>query len=369
MTKVCTLILLGAFLFAGAAEAGEWHEKVKLKGDFRFRHETIKKEWSEKDRHRWRLRFRLATNVTLTDDWSLHARLITGGNDPLSANQTLSEGFSTKDYGLDRAYLDYHPGAVDDLHIIFGKFFRPLYVPQKTELIWDSDLSPGGLAATYKGKASDKVTIFVNGVFFYVEERKQADDTKMAGGQLGFKIDTSKESHLVFGGGYCDYQNLKGSVGLYDPEDFFGNSTVEVDVDGDTIDVFAYDYNMVDVFGEFGVKLEKVTFLLVGNYVQNLDVDENNKGWLAGAMVKHGKGKGNWKLFGYWRELEADAVIGAFTDSDFGGGGTDNKGAEVGVSYGIADKVDLGFAAFINKVGMEEELDYKRFQLDLKAKF
>lgn len=369
LRKVFALILLGTFLLAGSVKAGEWYEKVKLKGDFRFRHETIQEELNEKGRHRWRLRFRLATDVTLTDDWSMHARLITGGDDPLSANQTLSQGFSTKEYGLDRAYVDYHPGAVKDLHLVFGKFFRPLYVPQKTELIWDSDLSPGGVAATYKGKASDRLTIFVNGVFFYVEERKQADDTKMAGGQLGFEVKTSEESYLVFSGGYYDYQNLKGNEGLYDPEDFFGNSTVEVEVEGDTIEVYAYGYTMFEVFGEFGVKLEKVTLIFYGSYVQNTGPDEHNKGYLAGATIEHGKNKGNWKLYGNWRELEADAVIGAFTDSNFGGGGTDSKGLEVGASYGIADKVDLAFTTFINKVGMEEELDYKRFQLDLNAKF
>jgi hypothetical protein len=362
-------MLLGIFLFSAAAEAGSWTEKVKLKGDFRFRHETIQQELKEVDRHRWRLRFRLATDVTLTDDWSMHARLITGGDDPLSANQTLSEGFSTKDYGLDRAYLDYHPGAVKGLNVIFGKFYRPLYVPQKTELIWDGDLSPGGIAAQYKVKASDNLKVFANGVGFYVEERKQADDTRMFGGQLGFNIKASEQAYFVVGGGYYAYENLKGNEGLYVPGDFFGNTSVKVEVDGDSIDVYAYDYRMVDAFVEFGVKLEKVTIIVIGNFVQNTEPDEHNQGYLAGAMLKHGKGKGNWKLFGYWRELQADAVIGAFTDSDFGGGGTDNKGFEIGAGYGIADKVDLGFAAFINKLGIEEELDYKRFQLDLKAKF
>ena len=59
MKKTMIVILLGAFLLPGIAKAGEWHEKIKLKGDFRHRHELIQEEDKE-DRNRWRIRFRLS---------------------------------------------------------------------------------------------------------------------------------------------------------------------------------------------------------------------------------------------------------------------------------------------------------------------
>ena len=363
MRKMFIIMMACILLLPSFAKAAEWYEKIKLKGDFRFRHELIQKEEKE-DRNRWRLRFRLGINAVVTDSWSVSSRLATGSDDPVSTNQSLGGGFYTKDFRLDRAYVDFHPVSVKGLNIILGKMGVPFWKVEKTELIWDGDLSPGGIALKYKNKPSDAVDIFFAAGSFYVNERKEDKDAILYGGQAGIKVKPGDRVQIAVGAGYYDYENVKDYPGPFLGTKFFGNSYY--DLDG--TDVFLYDYNIAEVLGELALKMDKLTVIVYGNYVNNTDPDTLNTGYLVGGTVKHGKDKGNFKLYGNYRKVEKDVVIGVFTDSDFIGGGTDGKGFEFGASYGIANKVDLALTYFLNKIG-EDEVDYKRLQVDLKMKF
>ena len=46
--------------------------------------------------------------------------------------------------------------------------------------------------------------------------------------------------------------------------------------------------------------------------------------------------QGDWNTWLAYRRVGSDAVIDAFTNSDFGLGGTNNKGMTLGASYGVA---------------------------------
>jgi hypothetical protein len=364
--------LITFLILPAVAEAGDWTEKIKLKGDFRHRHEFIQVE-DKDDRNRWRIRLRLSLEGEITEEWSAGVRLATGSNDPVSTNQTLDEGFSTKMFSLDRAYFDFHPSFVKGLHVRGGKMGLPFAKVEKTQLIWDGDLSPEGAAILYKNKAHEKVAVFLSGAFLYIDERKKDDDTWLAGGQLGVKAEPREDMHVMVGGGYYDYEEVKDRSVIYDPEDPFGNSSAsyDVDVDGDTVEYHDYiwDYALFEVFGEVGFKIEKASVKVYGNYVNNTGADSLNTGWLVGGTFKYGKGGGAVAVYANYRELEADAVIGAFTDSDFIGGGTNGKGFRLGASVGLAKNVDLALTYFLNKADLNEEIDYRRLQADVKMKF
>jgi hypothetical protein len=369
MKKMIALMVLGLILLPGVAQAGEWYEKITLKGDFRHRHELIQEENKDYDRTRWRIRARLSLSGTITDDWSVGMRLATGSDDPVSTNQTLTDGFATKGFHLDRAYFDFHPQALKGLSIIGGKMGMPFMVMNKTELIWDGDLSPEGAAVKYEGSASEKVDIMLSGALFYIEERKETNDALLGGAQAALKVKPADDVHVIVGGGYYDYQEVKEHQGIFAADDYFGNTHKEMVVDGDTIDVYAWDYNLFEVFGEFGFKRDKMSVALYGNFVTNTDPDSLNTGYLFGAALTHGKDKGHFKVAVNYREVEDDAVLGVFTDSDFIGGGTNGNGFEFGLGYGLAKKVDLGLTYFLNNKGIDEKVEYKRLQVDLKMKF
>lgn len=366
MKRFVMLVVLAAFLLPGAALAGYWYDNIKLKGDFRHRHEFIRDESKDADRNRWRIRARLSLDAGISDDWSFHARFATGSDDPVSTNQTLTDGFSTKGFHLDRAYFAFHPGAVKGLEIVGGKMANPFMVMEKTELIWDGDLNPEGAALKYSGKVHDKVSVTVNGAFFYITERKSDDDTWMLGGQAAVKAKPAEKVHIVAGGGYYDYQEVLERGGIFDDGDFFGNTTA---LDADSADVYAFDFNIVEGFGLVGFEMEKVSVNVYANYVVNTEADSLDQGYLFGATVQHGTGKNHVKVYGNYREVQDNAVIGVFTDSDFIGGGTNGNGFEFGAGYGITDKVSLGLTYFLNNKGIDEEIEYKRLQADLKMKF
>lgn len=362
ITVVCLLLL------PVAAKAGNWYDQVKVGGDFRHRHELIQNE-GKTDRTRWRIRARLMVSAMISDDISVGMRIASGADDPVSTNQSLDGGWSTKGFHLDLAYFDFHPTAVKGMRLIGGKMKLPFQQVQKTELIWDGDLNPEGLAATYQGELNEKVEIMLGAGFFYIEENSSSDDYWMAGGQGAFKVEPKENVHLLAGAGYYDYNIEPGKTWTYfDYEESFGNTADLFMAGYDTL-AYTSDFNQFEILGEFGFKQDKLAFYLYGNYVNNTAADSLNTGYLLGATVKHGKGKGNMKFAVNYREVENDAVIGAFTDSDFRGGGTDGKGFEFGLGYGLADKVDLGVSYFLNQRDLEDAKEFKRLMVDLQLKF
>ena len=91
-----------------------WADSVTLKGDLRYRYETInddaKKNASKETytRQRDRVRARLAAEAKCNDNLKAVVGFSTGQNDPISGNQTLGDGAQKKDMKLDLAYLDYN---------------------------------------------------------------------------------------------------------------------------------------------------------------------------------------------------------------------------------------------------------------------
>lgn len=363
-TSIAAAILLVAIV-PTIVHAAEWHERMKIKGDFRHRHEMIREE-GKVDQNRWRIRARLAAEVDVSESWSAAIALASGSDDPISTNQTLTDGFSTKPFGLDLAYFDFHPSSIKNLHVIAGKMKQPFETVDKTELLWDGDLNPEGLAIKFSGKLSEAVKIYLNGAGLYIKDRDPDDESYMGGVQGGFDVKAAKKIKIMVGVGYYDYEGAKGKPFFYSTSKSFGNSKA-------TGDVYAVDFNEAEAMGMLDVSLsEKAAIKLYGNYVQNTAADSLSAGWLFGAAVNKGKDKGSLKVYANYRKLEADAVVGAFTDSDFIGSGTNGKGLELGAAYGVAKNVNFDLTYFVNKKGLKStdtEKDYKRLQVDMQLKF
>jgi len=364
MKKTVLLAVLLVALVSGTAGAEGWADRVKLSGDFRDRYDGIWDETKDYDRHRNRIRARLGLKAGITDDFTFLSRFATGINDPASTNRTMTDAFTTKGYWLDLAYFHFHPVKVDGLDVYGGKMKNPFYKPAKHQLVWDGDVNPEGLAVNFGRDASEKVAFWLAGSWYSVMERKADPDIYMLGAQGGLKIEATEVITVGFGASYYGYENIKGSEALFDG-DFFGNSTVD---DGGT-DVFANDYRIVEGFGEIGMKAGKASWSVWGAYANNTEADSLNAGYLFGIGVKGGKGQGAWKLGGFYKYVETDAVIGLFADSDFGGGTTDVKGFAVSGGYSLQKNVELASTLHINERGVEDGTSFTRLFVDLKFKF
>ena len=364
---LCAILVAG---IGSAAHAANWWESVKVKGDLRYRHEMI--DEADKDaRHRQRLRARIGITGTASEYAKVGVQLASGSDDPVSTNQTLDGGFSTKSIGLDLAYFELSHPKFPGVEVIAGKMKNPFVRPGGTELIWDSDLNPEGGALTWTRK-HDKLTLQAAGGGFWIDERSSTEDSWLGAVQgMGSVKLNDKSASLAVGGGFYSVTNAKGFAPFYDPDDSFGNSLMPVVSGTDTVMAYANGFSMLELFAELNHELGTTPVSVFGHFVTNGDADSLESGWLVGFTAGSAKKAGQWEVRYNYRELKRDAVLGAFTDSDFRGGGTDAKGHEIGGELALATNMWFGATYFVNELGIsaDETEDFNRLQLDLQLKF
>jgi hypothetical protein len=286
--------------------------------------------------------------------------------DPVSSNQSFSDGGSRKDVFVELAYFDLDIAAGTSL--TGGKFKNFLYRPGRHALLWDGDWNPEGFGLVYQGE-----TLFASAIGSYLDgDSDDGGPSVIYGAQAGIHLPVG-ENRLTLGGGYYDIGVEGQPVAFGDPEDpdFFGNSFVCTDDEDPTTCAYANDYTEIEAFAEFAFTLANLPASIFADWVNNTDADEFDTGWAAGVTLGQAKKKGSWEVSYAWQDLEADAVLGLLTDSDFGGGGTDTRGHVLRGAYALGDKWNLAFSYFINEIGEDagEELDYDRAQFDMNFKY
>ena len=348
------LLMLG--LGASPASAQEtWTDRINFKGDVRLRYEAIDED-GEEERNRMRFRTRFGLNAKVTDDVKFVFQLATGGDSPVSTNQSFDDGFSTKDIGVDLAYIDWK--VRDGLNVYAGKMKNPLYKAGGVPLIWDGDLNPEGFAARF---SSGGFFGTVGG--FSVEERSSADDSLLFAAQAGYTFAVGDNASLTAGAGYFAYTDTIGNEPFYNGRPN-GNT---VDINGD----YVYDYKNTEVFAQFDTKVGDWPLKIYAHAVQNNEVSTEDTGFAVGAKVGSAKSDGDMEFSWTFQDIEADAVIGTFNDSDFGGGGTDSDGHILKAKYAVSKRIFVGGTLFLNNVDRFQgtEHDYSRLQLDVEFKF
>ena len=345
-----------------------WIEKVKLYGDFRYRHEHIDAEsdggHDNNGRDRHRIRARVGLKAQINDEWAFDFRLASGSSDAAnSTNQTLDDAWAEDDVWIDRAYLIYNPVCMDGWTFLFGKMANPFFKPGKSQLLWDGDANPEGIAFSYNGKLNKSTGYFINGGGMWMEEQGSDVDTSLWGIQGGLEHAFDSGDKLTWGAGYFKYGNIKDEAVLVSAS---GNSTSGGN--------YLYDYELVELFGEYGTKLGDTPLSVYGDYVVNTASSVNeDTGWLIGTKLGKAKKPGTWDCGYEYRDSEKDSVVGLFTDSDFVDGGAEGKGHKFSVGYALAKNTKLGFTYFLTDrdAGGDDKRDdkYQRMQFDVSVKF
>jgi len=331
--------------------APSWADTITLKGDFRYRHEAFDIE-DTTDRHRQRLRARTELSAQINDTTRVGFGLASGNSDPISTNQTIGNAASSKGVVLDLAYVDWAT-PVDGMSVLAGKFKNPLHRAGGNGLIWDSDLRPEGVALRYRNGH-----IFANAMGLYIDEDSSGEDALMLGGQFGINTNLGA-GKLRAGAGYYHFTDAK------DREVFFvgiplGN---RVNPDG----TYVSDFEIVEGFAEYSFGLNQGTMTLFADYANNLGADDFETGYAFGVRLEQEK----WNFSWAYQDLEADAVLGLFTDSDFIGGGTDGKGHILQTGYALTKRVGLRGTLFLNdrNIAFGPEEEFKRLMLDISFKY
>jgi len=354
-----------------AANSDSWSDRIKLDGDFRYRYERIDVDDSD-TRRRNRIRARANIKAEVMDNVDVVFGLATGGDDPVSTNQTLGGGGSSKNIALNLAYVDW--AAIDGIHVYAGKYKNPLYVAGKQQLLWDSDWNPEGFAASYEHD-----WFFANVIGTWLEsDSKTNNDNFSWGGQFG--VQTEIAGAKITGGlAYFSIKTKGNRTPFGDPAspgDYFGNTAVDADglacstVSGSSC-TYLYDYLLTEAFAEAAFEVGGWPTVVFADYVKNSDPTERNTAWAAGARVGQAKDRGDFEFSYYYADKEADAVLGLVTDSDFAGGGTDNRGHALNVAYGVSKSWSIGAQYFINEIDVSSgnRKDYNRLMLDTQWKW
>jgi len=336
-----------------------WAERISWKGDFRYRVERIDEEGvNERDRNR--IRARAALVARTSDSTEVGLGLASGGDSPVSANQTLGGNGTSKDLRLDLAYLKWT--GLNNTQFTVGKFSNPFYRVQGSGLIWDSDFRPEGVGFVW-----ERGPLFGVASYNFLDSDSRTGDDAIWGLQLGARVSPSPAVHVETAIKYLDIP-AKGRR-AFDPEnpDFFGNSSVVVDGRR----VYAVNYNLFNASLNLDFALRGFPVSLFADFVTNEDAPELDTGYLAGLAVGPVKPAGKWRLRYQYQDLEADATFGLISDSNFAGGDTDGTGHKFIARYDIDSRWYVAATYFDNQRGVDlgDDTDYKRFIFDTGIKY
>ncbi|MBW1745748.1 MAG: putative porin [Deltaproteobacteria bacterium] len=254
---------------------------------------------------------------------------------------------------------------------------------------------------------SDSISIFSNLGQWFIEELKIKDsdrDPTLLVFQLGTQIKPSKKIKFELAGTYYDFKNLDeldwdkdGS--LDDLDTFLGyNNKYGQQMIFDNNKKLLNEFQCWELAAKVKIKdVLPVPFSIFGNYIVNAgaDIDElmekgvdledsdpadlaayggddRDTGWLIGLSVGNKKKKGDWYAKYHYQVLEDYAFPAVFVDSDFHGGGTNNKGHYIHGRYFLADNIQARATGFFTERDDESKdgkKDEDRVQLDIVINF
>lgn len=374
-------------------------EKVKFSGDLRLRYDSQRRNEGpgkeDIDRRRTRYRLRFGMTAEPLANTKVGFQLASGSGYQNTTNQSFDEHGRGKNIFIDRAYASYSP--VNWLTVTGGKHKNPFMT---SSLVWDSDVTLEGFSEELRHKA-EKAEFFATFTQFFVEElnlkAKSNRDPMMLGYQGGVKLKPVSGVGVDLGVAYYDFRNLDliDSSSLKDDTTFQGfNNSYSQQMVYDANGSLLNEFRTVELNSK--LKLSKVlpTQLgFFGSYIKNTAADiqrlqeygvavensdpsklllygsdDRDSGYQFGAELGYKEKKGDLYFQYAYQVLEDYAFPAVFVDSDFHGGGTNNRGHRTIVNYFLADNVILQGTMFFTKRDLEikdGKKDESRLQLDL----
>jgi hypothetical protein len=275
-------------------------KRLVLSGDARLRFEqNFGGSRPERGREVVRGRFQAVYNVD--KHFSFGARLVTGDpDDPNSADITLTQFDDDLQVALDKFYAK---GQFGGLTLLAGKFDNPF---SRTELVWDNDVNPQGVSASYLQPLGAAAGLRATAMHFIVDESAGGDDSRMDGGQVGLTVKPAPDLTAEFAGAYYHY-DLPSLVGA-DSGDFRSNL-----IAGGR---YLSRFHLLDVTGALGWAGlgARWPVRLVGDWVRNQGAAvPQDEGFLVELAIGRTSQKHDWRFLYNYSEAGVDAVLAAFS--------------------------------------------------------
>jgi Putative porin len=358
-----------------------------------------------------RIRFRFGMKAEVNNTTKVEARLSTGTTtNPVSTNQTLGNSNRHDGVVLDRVYVNY-TNLDKDINFLGGRMPNPFL---STDLVWDDDLNFDGVALRWLPADTREFRLeppmfhpyLTVGAFPLKKYDLRKADRWLLGTQLGFNWDFDNQSRIDFGLAYYYYKNITGiknepnsTENNNTAPDFLQKGNTLYDISNDTVNpnTFLYGlaakYKLVDAVLKVDLaQFSPLHVTFTADYVKNVGYDVNeviartsgssvavngndlsarNKGYLYKLAVgwPYVAKVNDWQVYLAYKHLERDAVLDAFTDSDFLLGGTDAKGYILGASLGLAEESALSLRYISADAIDGAPLSVDTIQLDWNLKF
>jgi hypothetical protein len=342
---------------------------IKFSGDVRLRSESI---WNQENalangnnpailgndlsvRNRMRVRARLQMRGSIGDEWDWGLRIATGSfADSISTNQTLTDFFNRKPFGLDQAFITYKPKRLPGLRLQGGRFEPPWVF---TEMTIDNDLMVDGFNESYSHrfkKSALKDLTFVawqlpflernsafvrnpNGTVNIEESHRGGRDLALYGGEVRARIEPNDKVAVTLSASDLFFSGTQ----FISPIQVFGNQlllpltftipatattpaqviTTQVSIPRDLLVAgngnlglttasnnavnrdgrLSSGYNLVDLLAKFELKQSKhYPVTLLANFVTNTQVHDVVVAGPSGANVLLPNHENN----GFWGEIQ-----------------------------------------------------------------
>ncbi|MBV8125335.1 MAG: putative porin [Paucibacter sp.] len=372
---------------------------------------------------RTRIRLRIDSDFIVNNQVTVGAGISTLASTPNSQNQTMATGpggapnyFNGYAVGFDKAFLTYKP--FEALAFTGGRFNNPFLA---TDLVWDESVNFEGAVIKAKGPTPSTSNIFMTAGWFPLAFTSVSSNLythrDLYAAQVGADWTYGlKDNHLKVGAAVYDYNNVEGIMQFttlpsgtadYLASEYGsgyrqrGNTLFRINTsplyDSATNWGLASSFKELDFTAVADVaEFDPVHVRLTGDFVYNLGFDRKRIATRTGAHVIDGspygyllslqvgaakiKEQGDWNAAISYRRLGSDAVIDAFPNGDFGGGGTNVKGFMLTGNLGIARNTWLtmrllssqNIDSAVPNVGQGStatKFDLDTLQLDLNARF
>ena len=348
--------------------------------------------------------FRMATGQTNTPVSTNQAVGSVGG---LGSNIGTGGNFSLYSLWMDRAFIKYQTSADpnNNLSFFFGRFDNPFST--SSELMWDEDVGFDGIAMKARFQPNEGgTTYFATGGAFPIfntdlnfpnnsPSKVSSTDKYMYAAQVGVEFKPTDKIEAKFGAAYYYFQNVSGQLST--PMDTpnanvvgstdnrrpsfaqkgntymeLRNITKDASNSNGTLDQFQY-FGLASSFRNLTFNgrvdfnyYQTLQVSLLGEYVDNLAFNKsainsiafNNRdggngnfngsgtAWFLGLRTGSPalQQRGDWFTTLSYRYIGSDSVIDAFTDSNFGGGGTNMQGYTLAAAMAVSKSARLGIS-------------------------
>ncbi len=324
---------------------------------------------------------------------------------PVTTNQTLGGQFNKYQLWLDKAYIKYEAQGEKGYFSISGGRFDNPFMSTDIIFDEDLGFDGLTFTGKYKlGRFTPFITagafpIFNTDFNFSSNQPAKFDSTDkyLYGGQIGTDVKVTDKLSLKLGVAYYDYDGARGEestpftpLTVNDAGDTDGtrpsfaqkgNTYIPLrriipnaNNNFGTSNQFQYfglatDFRPLAVSGKLEYNgFEPFQVAITGEYIRNTAFDRdrlnllgvNNRAprsaagtpgaysggdtaWMMGirAGTAAFEKRGDWQVGMNYKHIESDAVIDGFTDSDFGGGGTNMKGYSLWGTVGLTPKATL----------------------------